>query len=78
MILPNFYIKLIWLVEKVSGACYDENKKYILGINSSDLDENLNYVIKAGVKFIRVSIEKSRIGKNISNYILYVIYKIIM
>lgn len=57
------------------GACYDDNKKYILGINSNDLDENLNYVIKAGVKFIRVSIEKAKIEKNISNYILYVIYK---
>ena len=57
------------------GACYDENKQYILGINSSELDENLKYTINPGVKFIRVSIEIGRVNNNISNYILYVIHK---
>ena len=57
------------------GACYDENKQYVIGINLSELDENLNYTIKSGVKFIRVSIEKGRVKNDISNYKLYIIYK---
>ena len=57
------------------GACYDADKKYIKGIIPADLDGALNYSISAGVSYIRVSIEKGRVNKNISNFILNVIYK---
>ena len=57
------------------GACYDADKKYIKGIIPADLDDALNYSISAGVSYIRVSIEKVRINKNISNFILNIIYK---
>ena len=45
---------------------YIQIEKYIKGIIPADLDDALNYSISAGVSYIRVSIEKGRINKNIS------------
>lgn len=57
------------------GACYDENKKYVKGISSSDLDDELKYTIQIGISYIRISIEKGRVSNDISKFILKVIYK---
>lgn len=53
------------------GACYDSNNKYITGINSSDLDNELKYIVKKDVSYIRVSIERFRVENDIGKYVIY-------
>ena len=54
------------------GACYDNNKEYITGINASELDDELKYIVKNDISYIRVSIERFRVKNDIGKFVIYV------